>query len=66
MTNRLAFLAPLVSSSKTKSCQFSSVQFSYVALYTPLKGLGHEVAKPTNSMHIFAEEIIWLKQKYNN
>jgi len=27
---------PLVSLSKTKPGQFSSVQFSYVALYTPL------------------------------
>ena len=27
----------LVSSSKTKPCQFSSVQFSYVALYAPLQ-----------------------------
>jgi len=27
---------PLVSSSKTKPCQFSSVQFSYVTMYAPL------------------------------
>jgi len=28
-------ICPLASSSKTKPCQFSSVQFSYIVLYTP-------------------------------